>query len=596
QGWRNMDETAININGVKLSLSKDEIQQISEGVIPSGIKERMNTKEPQLLPILYEYIPRRIWISKQDGIYATLQNGNEGALRFHYIDDEKPEKSAVKAILRFIGEIGPVVRINGDKIGIRYDINGTKDVNSIDDFIVFMRQKLALTTPQVQLLRQAMDAYVLDEVAKGNIEEYLSSPVIVIDGKIIVNYHIEIDLGAILKTLRDFYNKASHQQAYIATLGWALLAPIHAELKRRSKAGILTPSIIMTGKTKGGKTSLGRLFIGHGFAQEQDDYFYPYNRTYTRFSLMKHLSETNLPAVFDDVPTSWIFLHKEDLKAYSGTNHWGDRGRGDQTLTEYLGERSFLITINDEFRIDDDLALALRLIVLRFDERERQRRDLNAWLQFFNSLSEGFMFPLINAVLGGIDISKLVEYAERFEKAEDWVNYALNLLNLQCDKYGIERFPVYEATRNETLHLTNAMEIAQAFIAEYDRIRNNEEETTQDDGDNGEMLVKKMKYRSKIEGEFKIESRQESIGDKPTWRKYIYFTGSAFKTLVMMQGLRCPYSNAANFLNNISSDDGVRVEYGGKLISKRLGDNNDPLKVYCISIPEEPEDNKESDA
>ncbi|MEM3846457.1 MAG: hypothetical protein QXU98_12245, partial [Candidatus Parvarchaeota archaeon] len=361
-----------------------------------------------------------------------------------------------------------------------------------------------------------------------------------------------------------------------------------------SKAGVLTPSIIMTGKTKGGKTSLGRLFIGHGFAQLQDNYLYPYNRTYTRFSLMKHLSETNLPAVFDDVPTSWIFLHKEDLKAYSGTNHWGDRGRGDQTLVEYLGERSFLVTINDEFRIDDDLALALRLIILRFDERERRRMDLNAWLQFFNSLPEGFMFPLINAILGGTDISRLVEDAEKFEKAEDWVNYALNLLNTQCEKYQIEKFPLYEATNNESSHLTNAMEIAQAFIAEHDRIKNSEEESTEDDGDGGEILIKKVKYRSKIEGEFKVEEKEEKIGNKMMWRKYIFFTGSAYKTLIMTQGLKSPFSNAANFLNNIASDDnGVRVEYGGKLISKRLTDNGDPLKVYCISIPEEPEENEE---
>ncbi|MEM3193185.1 MAG: hypothetical protein QW292_14095, partial [Candidatus Parvarchaeota archaeon] len=541
-------------------------------------------------------IPRRIWISKRDGIYATLQNGDEGVLKIYYVNEEDPQKSTMKVILRFIGQIGPVVKINGDKLGIHYVMNGVEDINQVDDFITFTRQKFSLTITQVQLLRQIMDSYVIDEVAKGNFSDYISSPVAVIRDRIVVSYGTELNTGAILKTLRDFYEHASHQQAYLATLAWALLAPIHAELKRKSKAGVLTPSIIMTGKTKGGKTSLGRLFIGHGFAQLQDNYLYPYNRTYTRFSLMKHLSESNLPAVFDDVPSTWILQHKEDLKAYSGSNHWGDRGRGDQTLTEYLGERSFLITINDEFRIDDDLALALRLILLRFDERERRRMDLNAWLQFFNSLPEGFMFPLINAILGGTDISRLVEDAEKFEKAEDWVNYALNLLNTQCEKYQIEKFPLYKATGNETSHLTNAMEIAQAFIAEYDRIKNSVEESTEDDGDGGEILVKKVKYRSKIEGEFKIESRQESIGDKPTWRKFIYFTGSAFKTLVMMQGLRCPYSNAANFLNNIAShDNGVRVEFGGKLISKRLTDSGDPLKTYCISIPEEPEDNEEGD-
>ncbi|MEM3667527.1 MAG: hypothetical protein QW388_02605 [Thermoplasmatales archaeon] len=69
----------------------------------------------------------------------------------------------------------------------------------------------------------------------------------------------------------------------------------------------------------------------------------------------------------------------------------------------------------------------------------------------------------------------MVEQAEKFERAEDVINYAFNLLNLQCEKYQVERFPLYEATNNESSHLTNALEIAQAFIAEYNRIKNSEE-------------------------------------------------------------------------------------------------------------------------
>lgn len=75
------------------------------------------------------------------------------------------------------------------------------------------------------------------------------------------------------------------------------------------------------------------------------------------------------------------------------------------------------------------------------------------------------------------------------------------------------------------------------------------------------------------------------------WRKYIFFTWSAFKTLITIQGLKSLFSNAANFLAYITFDeDGVRVEYGWKLVNKRLGNNGDPMKVYCISIPEEEEE------
>ncbi|MEM3846902.1 MAG: hypothetical protein QXU98_14500, partial [Candidatus Parvarchaeota archaeon] len=572
------------------------IQQISEGVVPSGIKEKTSMDKTQLLPKLTEFIPRRIWISKRDGIYATLQNGVEGALKIYYVNEEDPQKSTMKVILRFIGQIGPVVKINGDKLGIHYVMNGVEDINQVDDFIAFTRQKFSLTITQVQLLRQIMDSYVIDEVAKGNFSDYISSPVAVIRDRIVVSYGTELNTGAILKTLRDFYEHASHQRAYLATLAWALLAPLHAELKRKSRAGVQAPSIVMSGRTKGGKTTLGDLFIGKGFGQDREGYFYPYNRVYTRFSLMKHLSETNLPAVLDDVPSLWIFQHNEDLKSYVQTGHWGDRGKGDQTLTEYLGERSFLVTINDDIRIDDDLALTLRLIILRFTEGERQRKDLTRWLSFFNSLPEGFMFPLINSVLGGTDISTLVVEIEKLETPEAWINYAIGLINGECRKLSIPEFPLYKPIENETGYLTNALEIAQCFLAEAERIKSSEEEYAQDDGDRGEMLVKKVKYRSRIEGEFKIEEKEEKIGDKMMWRKFIYFTGSAFKTLIMTQGLKSPFSNAANFLNNIASDDnGVRVEYGGKLISKRLTDNGDPLKVYCISIPEEEENEEEGD-
>ncbi|MEM0048874.1 MAG: hypothetical protein QW745_00745 [Thermoplasmata archaeon] len=164
----------INVNGIKFTLSNDKVQEISDGIIPSGVQERLIMNKFQLLPILAEYIPRKIWISKRDGIYVTLHNGDEGVIKIHYVDEKNPEKSTLKVILRFIGQIGPVVKIKSDKIGKRYNINGTEDENSVDDFVTFTRQKLALTSPQVQLLRQAIDSFLLDETRKGDISEYLS--------------------------------------------------------------------------------------------------------------------------------------------------------------------------------------------------------------------------------------------------------------------------------------------------------------------------------------------------------------------------------------------------------------------------------------
>jgi len=158
----------------------------------------------------------------------------------------------------------------------------------------------------------------------------------------------------------------------------------------------------------------------------------------------------------------------------------------------------------------------------------------------------------------------------------------LNMLNALCERYEIPVFPNYERLSERDFN-TYAIEIAQALIAEDQRIKTSEEEYQEEDGDGGERTIKKIKYRSKIEGEFKVESKQDTEG-KPK-RKWIYFTGGAFKTLIGGQYLKVPYRNATEFLNNIeSSEEGVRVEFDGKLISKKIGDM--PLKVFCISIPE----------
>ena len=67
-------------------------------------------------------------------------------------------------------------------------------------------------------------------------------------------------------------------------------------------------------------------------------------------------------------------------------------------------------------------------------------------------------------------------------------------------------------------------------------------------------------------------------------REHVYFTGGAFKRV--MAWLNRPYANATNFLNNIlSTDEGVRVENEGRMISKRVRIDQSPGKFYEISIP-----------
>ena len=142
---------------------------------------------------------------------------------------------------------------------------------------------------------------------------------------------------------------------------------------------------MMAGKTQGGKTPLGDIFIGKGYAMAKDAYYYPYQKVRTTFTLMKHLGETSIPALFDDLPSDWLQQHRDDLKAYVQIGHFGDRGKSDQTVQEYRGRRSFIGTVNSSIRVDDDLAASMRIIILRFTEQNRRRKNLPEW----NTLIDG---------------------------------------------------------------------------------------------------------------------------------------------------------------------------------------------------------------
>ena len=585
---RHDHDLKVEVDSVRVSLSDEEWLSIAEGIIPQGICEKFNKLSKSELGVrLAEQIPRKIMISKTDGIRGILRNGEEGLLKIQYIDETERVKLNSRGeqketeILRFRGDLGPVVRIDNEIYGLKYDLNGVKDVNNIDDTITFLRNKFSLTVQQVHLLRPVLDSFVSEEIRKGNIIEHITSPVAVIRDRILVDYSSQQDISQILKILRDFYDKASNQAAYLATLGWSLLAPLHHELKVKSKRGIQAPLIVESGKTQGGKTGLGDLYCGKGFNQDREGYFYPYQRIRSQFTLAKAWSQSNLPCVDDDMPPTWILQNKEDIKAYVQTGHFADRGRPDQTINKYKGLRSSITTINDDIRIDDDLALTLRLILLRFTEQEKKRKNLSAWNELFSNLPDGFLYPILQSALGGKEINDLLKDVEKFENPTDWVNYGIDLVNRLCEKNSLPGFPHFQSQNNEERYLSNATEIAQAFQGEWERIKSSEEEYQESDGDGGERSVKKVKYRSPIEGEFVIEEKQEN----KEWRDYIYFTGSAYKTLMQRQGLKPPFSNASNFLNNIQSDDNnVRVENNAQLTTKRIG-NRFP-KVFCISIQE----------
>jgi len=571
------------IENVTKDLTDDEREMIARGVLPLKILERFpGVKRSDLFPKLWEFIDRRIIISKGDNIEAVIHNGIDGCIKIKRTFTENgKDVESVRDVFRFNGYLGPVLRIDQRIPAIKFQTPWEEMKLSIADFLTFARTTYSLTTAQVQSLKLVLDAFVTEEDKNGNVEDFLTSPINVFNDIIRVDFP-DTDNAGSLRKLREFYNVTTNQRAYLLTLGWSIMAPLHYALKSRATGIIQAPLLVFTGRTKGGKTALASFFVGPGFNQPKDLYFYGSEAIKTNFTFMKHMSESNLPAVLDDVPASFNFVHKDALKLYVQTGHFGDRGRGDQSLTQYKGARSFIETLNEDIMLDEDLAFNNRIIQEKYTKDSAEKKDLSSWNDFISSLPSGFLISIIKELFHNRNINEILKEVERFENGMEWINFGLNMLNALCERYEIPVFPNYERLSERDFN-TYAIEIAQALIAEDQRIKTSEEEYQEEDGDGGERTIKKIKYRSKIEGEFKVESKQDTEG-KPK-RKWIYFTGGAFKTLIGGQYLKVPYRNATEFLNNIeSSEEGVRVEFDGKPISKKIGDM--PLKVFCISIPE----------
>ena len=573
-----------SIGGVDVYLSHDEFQMIREGTVPSAIASAAaiaNIPDADVIRAARAAVLPEVTIviSQSDRIFGHIRNGAEGLIQWKKVipaaKQGEPDRITAIDLIRFSGDIGPVYLIDGETRGLGLKLNGIQYAPMpMNDFYSLIRQELSVPGLTMQKLKETINSWVQKTIENGEAVEYRTSPIFVEDGIIKVDFPHVGDLQDILARLRNFHDKASHPLAYRTVLAWSLLAPLHDELKRNANVSrrIQAPQIMMAGKTQGGKTPLGDFYIGKGYARPKDAYFYPFQTVRTTFTLMRHLGESNLPALFDDLPGDWLATHADDLKAYVQTGHFGDRGRSDQTIQEYRGKRSFIGTVNSSIRVDDDLAASMRIIILRFTEQNRRRKNLPEWNALIDGLPDGFMYEIFRVMFEGQSIRDIARDAEKFQTPADWINYALGKLNMLSQWFGIPEWPLYteEDAMSED---SNAWELAQAFLTEWERIQRNSAAD--------EYELRPQKYRSAIEGDFKVEWRG--------LRRYIWFTPGAFKTIVARLNLRLPYRTAADFLNNVqSSEAGVRVENQGQQKKKKIG--NMPLRTYCISVPAGGED------
>ena len=101
----------------------------------------------------------------------------------------------------------------------------------------------------------------------------------------------------------------------------------------------------------------------------------------------------------------------------------------------------------------------------------------------------------------GQNIRDIARAAEQFQTPADWINYVTRKLNMLSQWFGIPEWPQFEEDA-DTDEDSNALEVAQAFLGEWERILRNSEEYYNSQTDQN---IKSVKYRSPIEGEFPVE-------------------------------------------------------------------------------------------
>lgn len=560
----------------KIILSKDDYATVSTGIIPPGLFPWIqdNGIDPDELVQIIVNTKCRFPISADLHISGVVVNGQDGYFSYvrERVDKDGNPQEESETILIFAGKMEPV-DVDGVpffKVTLGFDMEPVQ-LTTLPETVDSLRKLFHLTPSKSQKLTEILTGWIKHLKAHNLIKKIAGSPIAVKDGMIKQSYDVsKMDIEQILRGILEFTPNATAPDFFRDTLAWALMAPLHFELKVKAPRLIQAPNVFKDGKTKGGKTSEADLFLGHGYARDRDDYFLPYNRVSTLYSLTWNLSLSNLPVVIDEAPADWFSIHANNFKSYCETGHFADRGKGQPGVHVYRGKASFVTTSNEEVPTDASLALTLRNLIQRYDTMTSNRRNPTEWATFYESLPRGFLFALFEVMFGGIPFQQIMDDVLKFQSPTDWINYVIRKLNMLCEWFGISRFELSKPKNINRDGGDNALEIAQAFIAEWYRVENSKESYVDRDG----VVNQKQRYNSYIAGEFQVKEAETRI--------YIDFTPGAFKALIARQHLNMPYKTAANFISNISPDSLVKVENDGKMRTVRMGDQTP--KMFSISM------------
>ena len=444
---------------------------------------------------------------------------------------------------------------DGDEWKIRYLFNDVERIDTIPAMKSNISVSMSTTREDNKYLSEFLLQYVRFQISKKDYETHIK-PIYVNDDLIHVYYETPLDTPMNLKLLREFYNYVMNQPAFLSVMSYCLTAPLHRYIRAFSPVGYILPHHISHGMTGASKTTTDAIFVLTGWGQTKDEGLLTANQVATKFTLMKHLSEGNLPILINDVSPEWLDKVSTELKSASETDAFGDRGQPNQTIRQDRMLRSILVTLNQHISPSDDAARNRRYILEEYTKEHGERKNVTKYNEFIKGVQPGFLFSIFREIFDGRSIFEVVNGITEKQTPVDFVNYGIDRINELCRKYGIELFPKYQEMLSEETEGSFRL-VGQYIFEQWKRIDDLHRDL-------------KTPYPELSNGEIDVDNLDESL--------ILYFTAGAFRK--MAKRLDLPYKKVTDFLNNYVKSD----EVGIHAVNKSHKFAGTPLKAYAIYL------------
>lgn len=229
------------------------------------------------VPTLTELMEYSEWVSIQHmqdlqnplkinkSLKYALHDGTFDRIRVDADDEDHPKHIFSAPLL-----IRDIIRRDTEFL-IEYQWLDAIDTKPVAEFLTFVNQSLKLSGNS----KQAFAEFTFALISKALEEEIITkdpAPILVDDnGKIEVNFDTTgLDTKKNLILLRDFYNKASNQHAFVSAFATAVIAPLSFEIRRRTPSEFIMPIYLAMGQTDASKTSLLSIFVQNGYNQSKE--------------------------------------------------------------------------------------------------------------------------------------------------------------------------------------------------------------------------------------------------------------------------------------------------------------------------------------